>query len=236
MKISAPIYYKDFKCIADRCRHSCCVGWEICIDGDTLSRYGEAKGGYAEKIKSTVREIDGEYSFMLSEGERCPHLDERGLCRIIKSLGEGWLCEICREHPRFYNYVGDCLEVGLGASCEEAARIILSSPDYRSYLAVGEAEGEAAEATLGKVERERVFSFLRDTSRPYAERLEIISRKWRVNPEVLSVEMWREALSQLEYLDERDRELFLTYRSNPSRSGIAEPCERFLAYLIYRHL
>ena len=29
MKLYAPKYYNEFKCIADKCTHSCCVGWEI---------------------------------------------------------------------------------------------------------------------------------------------------------------------------------------------------------------
>ena len=32
MKIIAPNYYPAFRCIADKCRHSCCIGWEIDID------------------------------------------------------------------------------------------------------------------------------------------------------------------------------------------------------------
>ena len=33
---SVPNYYDKFKCIADRCKHSCCIGWEIDIDDDTM--------------------------------------------------------------------------------------------------------------------------------------------------------------------------------------------------------
>ena len=31
-----PNYYDKFKCIANRCKHSCCIGWEIDIDEDTM--------------------------------------------------------------------------------------------------------------------------------------------------------------------------------------------------------
>ena len=34
-----PNYYDKFKCIADKCRHSCCIGWEIDIDDDTMELY-----------------------------------------------------------------------------------------------------------------------------------------------------------------------------------------------------
>ena len=39
MKIYAPDSYPRFRCIADRCRHTCCVGWEIDIDPGTLAQY-----------------------------------------------------------------------------------------------------------------------------------------------------------------------------------------------------
>ena len=38
MKLFAPKYYTEFSCIADRCRHSCCIGWEIDIDADTAEK------------------------------------------------------------------------------------------------------------------------------------------------------------------------------------------------------
>ena len=31
--------YQDFQCIADRCPKTCCAGWQIEIDEETLERY-----------------------------------------------------------------------------------------------------------------------------------------------------------------------------------------------------
>ena len=45
MKLYAPRYYLQFKCIADACRHSCCVGWEIDVDGETMKKYSLLKDG-----------------------------------------------------------------------------------------------------------------------------------------------------------------------------------------------
>lgn len=39
MKIVKPIYYKDFKCIAGACPDSCCQGWEVDADSDSLKYY-----------------------------------------------------------------------------------------------------------------------------------------------------------------------------------------------------
>ena len=118
MKLFAPKYYKEFKCIADKCEHSCCIGWEIDIDNTTLEKYKNLKHGYGAHIIDSIS-MDDTPHFKLAACERCPHLDEQGLCKIIKEVGEDFLCDICREHPRFYNFT--CVaEVGLGMSCREA--------------------------------------------------------------------------------------------------------------------
>ena len=119
MKTIVPDYYNSFKCIADKCKNTCCVGWEIDIDEKSLARL--------KKHPEIANEIEyGETPhFKLLTGERCPFLTEKGLCSLIDIYGENILCDICRDHPRFRNYWSDRVELGLGLVCEEAARIIL---------------------------------------------------------------------------------------------------------------
>lgn len=127
MKEVYPNYYKKFKCIAGECKHSCCVGWEIDIDEDTMDLYNSLDGELAEKIR---KNIEGEVPhFILKEGERCPFLNQSGLCDIICEFGDGALCDICYLHPRFSNFYEDFTETGLGLCCEEAARIILTEEE-----------------------------------------------------------------------------------------------------------
>ena len=111
-----PDYYKDFKCISSSCRHTCCAGWEIDVDEEALERFMSVPS-IAAHIKDS--------SIVLDDKERCPFLREDGLCRMILEYGEDFLCDICTEHPRFYNNCGDHWEAGLGLVCEEACRIII---------------------------------------------------------------------------------------------------------------
>ena len=39
MKIVKPTFYKDFKCIAGDCPDSCCQGWEVDADAESLEYY-----------------------------------------------------------------------------------------------------------------------------------------------------------------------------------------------------
>ena len=101
-----PDFFADFRCIAARCTDSCCIGWEIDVDAETLQKYEELPGDLGDELRRCIAREDGTAHFVLGEDERCPFLDETGLCRIITALGDGALCDICREHPRFYEWFG----------------------------------------------------------------------------------------------------------------------------------
>ena len=85
MKLYAPKYYADFKCIADKCKHSCCVGWEIDVDKNTLKKYKALNSPYGKTIKKSISNFKVSH-FKLSKSKRCPHLNEKGLCNIIIKL------------------------------------------------------------------------------------------------------------------------------------------------------
>ena len=236
MKLYAPAYYKRFTCIADRCRHSCCVGWEIDIDDDTMQTYAAMPEEYGKTIRESIDTNDTPY-FRLASDERCPHLNERGLCNIILSCGEGYLCDICREHPRFYNDSPRGREVGLGMACEEACRLILESDDYAEMIEVEELDGEAERDVFDSfAHRARIYTLLSDATVPYTEKLQTLYRAYSVEPSVDSDAEWRERLGALEYLYAEHRGLFASYSSDLVTPEPAETIlERALAYFIYRH-
>lgn len=236
MKLYAPKYYKDFVCIADRCRHSCCIGWEIDIDDAALEKYSTLEGGYGEDIKKSI-DPDGVPHFALGTDERCPHLDGCGLCRIITNLDEGYLCDICREHPRFYNDTARGREVGLGLSCEEACRIILSFDEYAEMIGIDDVSEESDAPGFDAIAcREDIYSILTDPSLTYSEKLCKISAEYGVSSEIRSDDEWRALLASLEYLDESHRQLFASYSSDAAASPKLEKILiRALAYFVYRH-
>lgn len=235
MKLYAPKYYENFKCIADKCEKSCCVGWEIDIDAETLEKYGKMKEGYGKTVAESIV-WDETPHFRLDTSEKCPHLDENGLCRIILNKGEGALCQICREHPRFYNFT-KVAEVGIGMSCPEAARVILSSPDYADICQIGEiAANEDETAFDGRMERGKIYEILQDGSLDYTDRLEKIYEKYLVDKG--DDEKWLEIIESLEYLDLKHKKLFLNYSTTKKQAEnyeIDSYRERFLAYFVYRH-
>lgn len=124
-----PAYYKNFKCIADKCPDTCCAGWEIVVDPESLEKYKALKGAYADKINSLITVDEDGDSIFISSSSRCPFLLESGLCEMHIELGEASLCRTCRQFPRHKTYFGARVETGISLSCPEAARLIIESPD-----------------------------------------------------------------------------------------------------------
>ena len=231
MKLFAPEYYRDFKCIADKCTHSCCIGWEIDVDKKAIKKYSKLNNEYAKEINASIE--GNPPHFRLLDEERCSHLDKNGLCKIILNCGEEYLCDICREHPRFYNYTNYGKEVGIGISCPEACRLILSSDNFDKLTVISEnKEKEEIIEFDATICRGKIFSVLKSKELSYKEKLTTIYSSFGVSPDIVSNEGWNECLSNLEYLNESHRELFSNYSfSLEAQNNL----ENVLAYLIYRH-
>ena len=240
MKIYAPNYYSKFSCTADKCKHSCCIGWEIDIDKDTLSYYNNLSGSFGETVKNSIECTDGVYHFRLDEKERCPHLNSSNLCNIITNLGKDSLCQICADHPRFRNFFEEREEIGLGLCCEEAAKIILSAEDKFSLvdLTPDSPDSNAAEINFFKI-RQEIFDTISHREIEINERLkELLTSNFVSLPEI-SIKRWFKLLSTLESLDSQWTETLKNAAiADYESKNILTPLqiENLFTYFIFRHL
>lgn len=242
MKIYAPDYYKDFKCIASRCQHNCCIGWEIDIDEKTLAKYRAEGGALGEKLKENIEE-EGEIAhFRLKENERCPFLNDKGLCDIITELGEDALCEICAMHPRYQNFFSDRKELGLGISCEEACRLLLRKKTPFSLVLLEETDEreeplDDTEKALLEV-RDTLLCIAQNRDKPLSCRMQRILAACDASLPERSYAEWADFYRTLERLDGAwDERLRLLSSAKEAPDGFAETeCEQLLCYFIARHL
>lgn len=241
MKLTAPNYYPAFRCIADLCRHSCCIGWEIDVDAESLEKYASLPGSLGEEIRASIATEDDCAHFRLAEHDRCPFLNNEGLCRMILGFGEDVLCQICRDHPRFYNEFSDHTEVGLGLSCEAAAQLILSQTSPLQFVTL---EDDGADELSNEYEqyilslRRQLLGLLEDESWSVEERLSNILDLCGVTlPEKSSVE-WAELYRSLERLDSAWDAVLDTLNQPPHPLGGEwdRPFINLAAYFLYRHL
>lgn len=253
--------FEGFHCIGGACKDSCCVGWEIDVDEHSYQRYQTLEGAFGERLRnSIVTEEDGTHHYRLS-GERCPFLNENGLCEQILTVGEGILCEICDQHPRFYNAVGEYQEMGYGLACEQVARMLLASDEPLTLMAgadVLENAEEDAEVWLIQ-SRDALIALAQQRDKSLYERLGLLLTmaeslqeqldwsEWSGNelPEESAVEvtagqgvLWLDWLMELDPIDEEWKDALqdtLSAAENPE--SFFEFCEEVEENpVVYEHL
>ncbi len=117
--------YDKFKCIADKCRFTCCEGWDVSIDSNTYNKWENINDKNllnSVKVKKCGRKK--EYLIDKETNERCLFLDDKGLCNIVKDRGDEYLSLTCRTFPRIENVFGSMKEVSLSCACPEVVEII----------------------------------------------------------------------------------------------------------------
>ena len=104
------------------------------------------------------------------------------------------------------------------------------------YSAVTEEKNPAEQTELDTLaDREYIYSVLADGSRPFDEKASLIKEKYHLTEPVHTFDEWSDIFASLEYLDESHRGLFSVGGSSADAEA-QRLKERFLAYLIFRHL
>ena len=120
-----PDFYKEFKCIANRCEDSCCKDWDIDIDSETEKFYQTVSGPLGEKLRCKLVTDEYDERVFKAENGRCPFWNEDMLCDIFIGIGEEHLSHTCDSFPRVKIEYGSFCERILSFACPEAARLML---------------------------------------------------------------------------------------------------------------
>jgi len=123
--------FDKFQCIANKCPMSCCHGWQIVIDDESLERYKTEDNSMKERLSKS---IDWEEECFYQNNGRCVMLNDQELCDLQLTLGEKALCTTCQRYPRHIEEFEDVREWSLSLSCPEAARIILENDEKLSFI------------------------------------------------------------------------------------------------------
>ncbi len=177
MDVFYPKYYEQFSCIASACPDSCCKEWSVDVDAQSAAFYRSLSGSLGDRLRQVLRDTD-DGTVMTIENGRCPMWRQDGLCQIQKELGHDALCKVCREFPRLRHDYGDFVELGLELSCPEAARLILSDPDFSWETKVtpdlGEVEYDQEAMAILRRTRKAFCVFLSTTSLSVPQILSIL--------------------------------------------------------------
>ena len=131
MEYRIPHYFNDFRCVAAECEDTCCAGWAIMIDEDTLEKYKNFKGPFGNRLKNSIDWKEGSF---LQYNKRCAFLNDDNLCDLHMEAGEHMLCDTCRDYPRHKEEYEGLREGSLSLSCIEAAKIILGCTEPVQFI------------------------------------------------------------------------------------------------------
>ena len=212
--------FDNFICAADKCPETCCAGWQIMIDDDSLEYYGEVTGEFGNRLRN---EIDWQEGCFCQKGDRCAFLNENNLCDLYTALGENALCETCTRYPRHVEEFDGVREWSLSLSCPVAAQQILTRPDKASYVTYDTEEEEDIDEfesfdtlMFGQLEdaRELCFSILQDRDLPIQNRMEILMsfayELQRCIEEERFGDLW-DVIEKFENIDRSSREDFAPF-------------------------
>jgi len=155
MIYTTPDYYDKFKCIAGNCPDTCCAGWQIVIDEESMKKYQNFKGNVKEDMEEDLKEefvwklmagVDWETdTFRQDNAKRCAFLNEKNLCDLYANIGEENLCKTCREYPRHTEEFEGVREITLSISCPEAARILMEEMNPVQFISEDKPEIDETE-------------------------------------------------------------------------------------------
>ena len=234
-------YYPNFKCIAGECKHTCCAGWEMNIDEKSLSRYMENETAFSHTLKKGINLKKSQ--FKADKSGRCAFLNKDGLCEIIINLGEESLCQVCRDHPRFRSFLTDRIEMGLGFSCEQATRLILSFNGKIEPIEVG-CDGKEEKVSFIEERllefRKKAIDIVQDRALSASERLNKLLKECSANILEKDGAKIVKAFLSLERLDKAWTKRLKGIKKKPFDIKVDDKLsiyfEQFMANGLYRHL
>lgn len=172
-----PHYYDKFSCTAEQCPDTCCAGWQIVIDENSLEKYSNVSGDFGIRLLNSINWREGIFE---QYEKRCSFLNAENLCDIYKELGADALCDTCRLYPRHIEEFENLREFSLSLSCPVAAKMILQCQKPVRFLEE-EDEKEECEEDFEDFDfllfdcllevREKLFSIVQNRTIPIEKRM-----------------------------------------------------------------
>lgn len=173
----------DFVCRAGACPSTCCAGWNIVVDEQTIARIRELPTALElrEVILRHIHCKNGEYRFENRTDGRCSMLREDGLCRIWHEAGEALLCNTCRKFPQLIDREGETIRLSMDASCPVVAEYLWR--EKIEWFCVQNVPDEAGRTAEVSAKKKRCDAFVWTRTQKDRESCEKLRRKLKDSKE-----------------------------------------------------
>ncbi len=129
-----PNYMAEFKCIGEKCKDSCCTGFNIDIDQNTFNKYISSTDKKINSIsKQYIKKNKNNSNLSFAQIERknnaCAFLSDKKLCNAYSFLGKEHLSVGCSTYPRVIKKFSGTNFIAGELSCPEVSRLCLKNPN-----------------------------------------------------------------------------------------------------------
>ena len=124
MKLHRISFYDNFTCATDQCPDTCCAGWNIPVDRETIQKWQTYPLSLRLWLFPHLCKKEDIPCIRMTH-THCPFQDHDMLCSLERHHGENAMPHICRIYPRKRRNYGFCAEETLELSCPKAAELFL---------------------------------------------------------------------------------------------------------------
>lgn len=236
MKIK-PNYFDKFSCIKGDCKNSCCsAGWQIHVDTKTLQKYSSSRDDFLQDTTNYIDVDNNKRFFKLNEQKRCSFLSKDGLCALVTKYGDGYLCDVCRDYPRFYNFFSNRTEMGLSLDCEAVSKMVLSQTEKFSLIADSKHIKFTKQEEVDFKQREQIFQILQNSD-DFSSKLNDICNIFSIENK-FNLETMLTLIKKFEWLNFDSSEVFDKIERSKDKTNfyLSESIlQNLMSYFVYRY-
>lgn len=141
-KVYMPDYYPEFKCLAEKCRYSCCQEWGISV---SRGEYNKIRNAHKSKelqeiVKQTIKrnrdsaDENGYARYVFNPEGFCPLVTQGGLCQLQAECGFATLPNVCKNFPRLESQSPGRIEHLCTTGCEKVVDMLMDRPQGIRFI------------------------------------------------------------------------------------------------------
>ena len=135
-------FFNQFKCAQGDCPQTCCKGWQILIDANTMEQIEKEPENKRRELRRHIAGMRKGQPQIRKNFGRCPYHTKEQLCGLQLRKRTDLMPRVCREYPRRTVSFGSFAEITMELACPVVAQLFLEEKKMLSMQPLGEQEHE----------------------------------------------------------------------------------------------
>lgn len=125
-------FLNQFKCAQGDCPQTCCKGWRILIDANTMEQIEKEPEDKRRELKRHIAGVRKGQPQIRKNFGRCPYHTKEQLCGLQLKKRTDLMPRVCREYPRRTVSFSSFAEITMELACPVVAQLFLEEKEMFS--------------------------------------------------------------------------------------------------------